>query len=248
MARTALKAPKKGGTPVVDCEVKVSLPESDVRQVMTVYALHMGDALARDIYFFDTPDFALNAAGLVLRCRKTAREPDDVTVKLRPMKGADLAPSWLAVRGLKDETDIVGTQRIESVSLTVELPVGKIDHVVIGQNSLASLFPAVQQDLIAQYAKVQPDWSKVAAFGPVQARIWKMNAPGFHGPVTIELWRLPNNRRVIEFSYKAPVDQAADVQHKLDDLLAGHGFHGDAGGDTKTRLAVRFFKGERSPG
>jgi hypothetical protein len=231
---------------VESSEVKVSLPETDVRRVVTIYRLRMEEAVGRDIYFFDTPSFALSDAGLVLRARKTQDEPDDATIKLRPMKRSDVAAKWLTVPGLKNETDIVGERQVESCSLTHVVPTGKIDHTVLGEDPIQALFNPVQYDLVAQYSKARPEWSKVQAFGPIQARIWKLKVRGFGAPVTIELWRLPNNRRLIELSYKSPLSEAPSVQRRLDELLAGQGFRGDAEGDTKTRLAVRFFKGERS--
>lgn len=230
----------------VQSEIKISLPERDVRQFVTVNRLRMERAVTREVYFFDTPSFALSDLGLVLRARKTMRAPDDTTIKLRPMKRSEIEPRWLAAPGLKTETDIVGTRQIESCSLTCIVPEGKIDHVILGEEPLQNLFASVQYDLMDQHAKVRVDWPSVQAFGPIQARIWKVKVRGFSEPVTIELWRLPNNRRVLELSYKAPLDQAADVQNRLVEFLGSQGFKGAEDGDTKTRLAVRFFKGERS--
>lgn len=227
-------------------EVKISLPESDVPQIVAAFNLRMQDAIARDIYFFDTPGFALSEAGLVLRARKTANRPDDTTAKLRPMKRSNVAAKWLSVPGLKNEIDVVGQRQVESCSLTCTVNEGKIDHVVIGKEQIQSLFTPLQYDLMGQYAKVQPEWGKIQAFGPIQARIWKVSSRGFQEPLTLELWRLPNNRRLMELSYKAPLSAVEEVQRGLDEFLAAKGFHGVADGDTKTRLAVRFFKGERS--
>lgn len=226
-------------------EVKISLPESDVAQLLAAFGLRMQDAIARDIYFFDTPNFILSDAGLVLRARKTTNRPDDTTVKLRPMKRSDVAPKWQSVPGLKNEIDVVGQRQVESCSLTSIVNAGKIDHVVIGTEQIQSLFTPLQYDLMGQYARIQPEWGKIQAFGPIQARIWRIPAPDL-GPVTMELWRLPNNRRLMELSYKAPQSAVENVQRSLDNFLASKGFQGAADSDTKTRLAVRFFKGERS--
>ena len=41
--------------------------------------------VVRQVYFFDTPDLALNRAGVVVRARRTQGAPDDTVVKLRPV-------------------------------------------------------------------------------------------------------------------------------------------------------------------
>jgi hypothetical protein len=246
MAKKETKS--KQGAPLEEqSEVKISLPESEVRQLIAAFGLRMPEAVARDIYFFDTPGFTLSDAGLVLRARKTADKPDDVTVKLRPMKRSEIASKWLSIPGLKNEIDVIGKWQVESCSLTCAVHQGKIDHVVIGKEQIQSLFSSVQYDLIAQYARLQPEWGTIQAFGPIQARIWKVPARDFDEALTVELWRLPNNRRLMELSYKAPISEVADVQRGLDAFIASKGFQGVSDGDTKTRLAVRFFKGERSP-
>jgi hypothetical protein len=232
---------------VPQAEIKVSLPEGDVRQALSVFGLLMPKAVAREIYFFDTASFALSEAGLVLRARKTAQQSDDVTVKLRPMKRESIGPKWRSLQGLKNEVDIVGKRQVESCSLTQVVRESHIEHVVMGDHPLQGLFTPVQYEFIAQHTKVQTNWPEVQVFGAINARIWKVKARGLAEPLTIELWRLPNNRRLIEFSSKGPLTAAAEIQARIDAFLAAKGFAGMADGDTKTRLAVRFFTGERGP-
>ena len=44
------------------------------------------DAQIRQIFFFDTPDLALDAHGVVVRARRIQGKGDDAVVKLRPVK------------------------------------------------------------------------------------------------------------------------------------------------------------------
>lgn len=238
--------PKPAVKPALNAEVKVSLPEDDVKEAISAFDLQMARATARDIYFFDTPGFDLSSAGLVLRARKTERQPDDVTVKLRPMKHEDVKPKWRFINGLKSEVDIVADRQVESCSLTLVVPRGEIEHVVIGSRAIQSLFAPLQFDFIGQHSKAQINPNSIEAFGPIHARIWTVKAKGSPSPVTVELWRLPNNRRLIEFSSKGPFDQAPVLQQHIDALLASKGFAAQSDGDTKTRMAVRFFTGDRS--
>jgi hypothetical protein len=64
--------------------------------------------------------------------------------------------------------------------------------------------------------------------------------------VTIELWRLPNNRRLLEASTKGPLTDSNEIQARLDKFLMGKGFAGVTEGDTKTRTAVQYFIGGKA--
>ena len=48
------------------------------------------DAQIRQVYFFDTPDLALNKNGLVVRARRVQQKGDDSVVKLRPVVPSEL--------------------------------------------------------------------------------------------------------------------------------------------------------------
>ena len=48
------------------------------------------DAQIRQVYFFDTPDLALDRQGIVVRARRVQRKGDDSVVKLRPIVPAEL--------------------------------------------------------------------------------------------------------------------------------------------------------------
>ena len=54
------------------------------------------DAQIRQVYFFETPDLALDKAGLVVRARRAQRKGDDSVVKLRPVVPTELP------RGLRE--------------------------------------------------------------------------------------------------------------------------------------------------
>ena len=241
MAKAA--PPKNQPEETLQTEVKISLMDADVRKALAAFRLEMIDAVARDVYFFDTHDFSLSDAGLVLRARKTSKMPDDVTVKLRPMKKADIRAKWHVAPGFKSEVDIVGERSVESCSLTREPKRGFIENVVIGESDTSLLFSAEQQEFVAQNSKILPEWSKTHAFGPIHARIWKLASRGTADKVTVELWRLPNNHRLLEFSVKGLLSEADQLQKQLDAFVGTKGFVADASGDTKTRMAVKFFKG-----
>ena len=74
-------------------ELKLTVPDEARRA--TVQSLEMDplDAQIRQVFFFDTPDLALNKAGVVVRGRRVQGKGDDSVVKLRPVVPTDLPRS-----------------------------------------------------------------------------------------------------------------------------------------------------------
>ena len=71
-------------------ELKVSVPERDQRSAVAALGLDPLDAQVRLVHFFDTPDLALEQAGVVVRARRVQGKGDDSVVKLRPVVPAEL--------------------------------------------------------------------------------------------------------------------------------------------------------------
>ena len=66
----------------------------------------MLDAELSQVFFFDTPDLALNRSGVIVRARRT-RAGDDTVVKLRPVVPQELSaelrrPEGVRRRGRRD--------------------------------------------------------------------------------------------------------------------------------------------------
>src|SRR5918995_1777427 len=66
-------------------ELKLTIPESEHRASMTALKLDPLDAHVRQVYFFDTPDLALDAVGVVVRARRIQNASGDTVIKLRPV-------------------------------------------------------------------------------------------------------------------------------------------------------------------
>ena len=71
-------------------ELKLTVPEP--AQLTTARALGLDplEAQIRQVFFFDTPDLALNQAGLVARARRVQGRDHDTVVKLRPVVPSEL--------------------------------------------------------------------------------------------------------------------------------------------------------------
>ena len=65
-------------------ELKLTVPDSQRRSVVEALEMDPLDAQIRQVWFFDTPDLALEGAGVVVRGRRVQGRGDDSVVKLRP--------------------------------------------------------------------------------------------------------------------------------------------------------------------
>jgi hypothetical protein len=66
-------------------ELKLTVPESDQRSAVGSLDMDPLGGELRQVYFFDTPDLALDRQGVVARARRVQKKGDDSVVKLRPV-------------------------------------------------------------------------------------------------------------------------------------------------------------------
>src|SRR6185312_10231151 len=71
-------------------ELKLTVPEPHQRSTVAALALDPLEAQIRQVFFFDTPDLALDAAGIVARARRIQGKGGDSIIKLRPVKPSEL--------------------------------------------------------------------------------------------------------------------------------------------------------------
>jgi hypothetical protein len=70
-------------------ELKLTVPESDHRSAVEALQMDPLDAQIRQVFFFDTPDLALNKQGVVVRAC-VQKKGDDSVVKLEPVVPSEL--------------------------------------------------------------------------------------------------------------------------------------------------------------
>jgi hypothetical protein len=220
-------------------EIKVTLAESDTTRAQRVFRLAARDPSEREVYFFDTGDLALKQAGVILRARHIKDAPDDTTVKIRPLASEDVESQWFDREGFKCEEDWVGSKHISSCSFS-RSPDHPIEDTVEGDNSVKKLFSDSQEGFLADYASEIP-WSDLRVLGPTDARVWKLKTSGFSGRLTVEEWRWPNGRKLVELSTRAEPAKAAATQNRLMVFLRNLGFSNATAQETKTQIALEYF-------
>ena len=86
-------------------ELKLTIHESARADAARALGVDPLDSQIRQVFFFDTPDPALNAAGVVVRARRRQNEQGDTVVKLRPVVPNELAEEMRASKSFNVEVD-----------------------------------------------------------------------------------------------------------------------------------------------
>ena len=88
-------------------ELKVTVPTTAHRATIRGLPLDPVEAQPRQVFFFDTPELALNDAGIVVRARRIQGGRGDTVVKLRPVVPADLPPEVRKSPSFNVEVDVI---------------------------------------------------------------------------------------------------------------------------------------------
>jgi len=222
-------------------ELKLTLPEP--AQLTTVRALGL-DALQaqlRQVFFFDTPDLALDANGLVVRARRSQKKGEDTVVKLRPVVPSELPKRLRRSPSFGVELDASPEGFVCSGSLKGVPSPGSVWEVFKGKKSIRKLFSKEQQELFAEHAPDGIGLDDLALLGPLLVLKLKDTPEGHDRRLTSELWFYPDGSRILELSTKCEPSEAFDVAAQTRAFLSSLGIDLDTKQQTKTRSALEFF-------
>src|SRR5512133_2623425 len=125
-------------------ELKLTIPESSQRATIQALGLDPLGAQVRLVHFYDTPDLALEKAGVVVRARRVAQKGDDSVVKLRPVVVSELPREVRESPMCMVEVDAVPGGHVCSASLK-GIPRTPVQDVVQGDAPLRKLFSKSQR-------------------------------------------------------------------------------------------------------
>jgi len=224
-------------------ELKLTIPESAQRSAIRALAMDPLDAQIRQVFFFDTPDLALNTAGVVVRARRVQRKGDDATVKLRPVVPEQL-PAGL--RGDPDfvvEVDAMPGGFVCSGTLKSVVRPGLVPEVVAGERPIRKLFSKAQRAFFAEHAPDGVGFDDLSLLGPIFVLKLKWSPEGYDRRLVAELWLYPDGSHILELSTRCGTTEAFEAAAESRAFLAERGV--DLSGDqqTKTRTALEFFSG-----
>jgi hypothetical protein len=228
-------------------ELKLTVPDGVQRAAASKLDLDPLDAQIRQVFFFDTPDLALNSAGLVTRARRVQGKGDDSVVKLRPVVPDELPDQLRDSRDVVVEVDAMPGGYVCSASYKGR-PKASVREITRGDGPIHKLFSKGQRAFFDEHAPDGITMDELTVFGPIF--VLKLNAtpPDFGRRLTSELWLYPDNRTILELSTKCPPSEALDVAFKARRFLEERGVDLLGEQQTKTKTALEYFAGQLSDG
>ena len=137
-------------------ELKVTVPESEIRSTADLLGMDPLDAEIRQVVFFDTPDLTLSQAGIVVSCSTSpgwrrrhrgqaeARETCRFSLEIRRSES------------VKVEVDAMPRGFVCSASMKGKASAAEIRSVILGKNKIKSLFSKEQRDFYRSHCARGP--------------------------------------------------------------------------------------------
>ena len=220
-------------------ELKLTIPESAQRSTVLALGMDPLDAQVRLIYFFDTPDLALERAGVVVRARRV-RRGDDSVVKLRPVVPSELADDVRDSRFCMVEVDAMPGGFVCSASFK-GVPKTPVQEVAAGAAPLRKLFSKQQRAFYAEHAPDGIGLEDLTMLGPIFILKLKGTPAGYARKMVVEVWLYPDGARILELSTKCTPQEAFQVAAETRAFLAERGIKTTGAQTTKTRKALQTF-------
>src|SRR5262245_1093728 len=220
-------------------ELKLTIPESGQRATVGALDLDPLDAQIRQVFFFDTPDLSLNAAGIVVRARRVQGKASDSVVKLRPVVPGELPEDLRRSSGFGVEVDAMPGGFVCSASLKQRLGPTEV-RAAIKSGDYRSLFSKEQRAFFKEHAPAGIKLNELSVLGPIFVLKLKWSPRDFGRPIVAELWLYPDGSRIFELSTKTATNEAFDVAAKARALLAAEGIDLAGEQQTKTKTALEF--------
>jgi hypothetical protein len=227
-------------------ELKLTLHESARASTGAALGVDPLDAQVRQVFFFDTPELALNAAGVVVRARRRQGEEADTVVKLRPVVPAELPEDLRSSKTFNVEVDAMpGGAFVCSASFKGSADNDAIREVAGGERSISKLFSKAQRAFYAAHAPDGLELDQLAVLGPIPILKLKIKPKGFARRLVGELWLYPDGTQIVELSTKAKPSEAFQVAAEARAFLTSIGVDLEGKQQTKTKTALEFFAGAK---
>ena len=225
-------------------ELKLTLPASSYRSAAKSLAIDPLDAQIRQVFFFDTPDLALDRSGVVVRARRIQGRDSDSTVKLRPVVPSEVPARFRDSSQFVVEVDAMPGGYVCSGSMKHALPPGAVLPSTTGERPLRKLFSKEQRAFLAACAPDGPSIDDLSILGPIFVLKLKLNPAGFSRRLVVEMWLYPDGSRVVELSTKSRPEEGLKVAMEARQFLEARGIPLSGEQQTKTRTALEFFAAE----
>ena len=222
-------------------ELKLTVPVSDRASGAAALGVDPLEAQIRQVYFFDTPDLALNANGLVVRARRVQGKGDDTVVKLRPVVPDELSADLRDSPSFNVEVDAMPGGFVCSASMKRALKTPTVRETVFGDRPIRKLYSKEQRALYATHAPEGLELDDLSILGPIFVLKLKFAPEGFARKLVAELWLCPDNSMILELSTKCPPSETFQVAAEARAFLTERGVDLSGEQETKTKKALEYF-------
>ena len=222
-------------------ELKLTIPQDARATAARALGVDPLDAQLRQVFFFDTPDLALNAAGVVVRARRRQGEQGDTVVKLRPVVPDELPGELRDSASFGVEVDAMPGGFVCSGSMKGVFGSTRVQEAVRGDRPLRKLFSKEQRDFYAANAPAGIALDDLAVLGPIFVLKVKFAPPELGRKLVAEVWLYPDDSRLLELSTKCAPNEAFQVAAETRAFLSERDIDMTAEQETKTRKALELF-------
>jgi hypothetical protein len=230
-------------------ELKLTVPADMQGATIRGLPLDPVEAVPRQVFFFDTPDLALDRAGIVVRARRMAGGRGDTAVKLRPVRPDELARKVRRDARFRVELDALPGGFVCSGSFKERVSGKAVRKAASGDITPSKLFSKDQRNFFAAHAPAGIELDALQMLGPVFVLKASFDADldrDDSGParqMVTELWLYPDGSMILEISLKCGPTEAFQVAAELRAWLTARGVSLGPAQQTKTRAALDYFAG-----
>ncbi len=222
-------------------ELKLSVPLTGHHATVKSIGLDPVEAQPRQAYFFDTPDLALNRAGIVVRARRIQGGTADTVIKLRPVDPSTIDPEIRRSAAFKVEVDVMPGGFVCSASFKGVCSGQEVLDVSAGKLGLRKIFSKEQRAFYDEHAPAGITMDKLAILGPTFLLKARHQPKDFDRRITVEMWLYPDGARILEVSTKCQPDETFKLAADFKDYLAGRGIALAAEQAPKTKTSLDFY-------
>jgi hypothetical protein len=229
-------------------ELKLTVPDSALRSTALALGIDVLDAQIRLITFFDTPELALDKAGVVVRARRIQGKGDDSVIKLRPVVPAELPAKLRRSAAFNVEVDALPGGFVCSGSMKGALGTTAVTQALQGDLPHRKLFSKEQRAFFTAHAPEGIELDDLTILGPIFVLKSRFTPEDLGRRMVAEVWLYPDGSRIVELSTRCGTGEAFQVAAETRAFLGERGIDVSGEQQTKTRKALEFFAGGRSSG
>jgi hypothetical protein len=222
-------------------ELKLTVPSTAQRATIRGLPIDPVEAQPRQVFFFDTPDLALQKAGVIVRARRIQGGGADTVVKLRPVVPNELPEELRNDSAFKVEVDVVPGGFVCSGSFKGKSTGDEVRDAVAGERPLRKLFSKAQRAFYAEHAPDGIELDSLTPLGPSFILKGQFTPKQLKRRVVVEVWLYPDGSRILELSTKGTPDEAFQVAAEFRAYLAGAGVDLNGAQEPKTGTALEFY-------